>query len=60
MVSNKARISDEEKYLKFLLAPDKMEPVRPATSYRVKSSVCSNAGNISLDSSKETIARFSF
>lgn len=60
LVSNKAKISDEEKYLKFLLAPDKMEPIRPATTYRVKSSVCSNAGTISIDSSKETIAHFNF
>lgn len=51
-------MSDEEKYLKFMLSPDTCEPVRPASAFPVKTSIVSTAGTFNPDSSKETIYNF--
>lgn len=43
-----------------MLAPDTQEPVRPASTFPVKTSIVSTAGTFTPDSSKETIYDFAF
>lgn len=53
-------MADQEKYIQFLLAPDKVDPVRPGTHFPVKTSIVSSAATFMPDSSKETIYYVNF